>query len=121
MNSNLLTTVKNSDARAMHMLPWRLQENDMCTDLMSHSGKHILTFWGNDDRMKLNTNWCTEKQRKNHAAYVEHAVNNFPAMQKMIEEIYNMEDMPEEAIKAIESLMSKTYFEGVPATMAKVK
>lgn len=53
-----------------------------------------------------------------HAEYGMHAMNHFPAMQKAIEEIYSMEDMPEEAIKAIEELMEKTYREDVPPYIA---
>ena len=49
-----------------------------------------------------------------HAEYGQHVMNYFPIVQAELERIYGMEDMPEEAIKAIEKLMELTYFEGVP-------
>lgn len=106
----------NLDSRHMQPLPWKRDEREpgKCISLHSANNKAICSFWGGDERHPENFEWCTAAQMERHAAYAEHACNNYPLMQSELERIYGMEDMPEEAIKAIEALMEKTYYEEVP-------
>jgi hypothetical protein len=92
-------------------LPWRhdIAEEGKCITLESASRKSICSFWGADTRYSENYEWCTSAQMKAHARYAEHALNWFPVIQAELERIYAMEEMPEEAIKAIEALMEKSY------------
>lgn len=101
----------------MHPLPWRIyiREEEKCITLESPTRRAICSFWGSDTRYSKNYEWCTHAQMEAHARYGEHALNHFPMIQAEIERVYQMEDMPEEALKAIEALMEKTYFEGVPS------
>lgn len=112
-----ITTVPNHDSRRMHPLPWQRNNEDKCTSLISASGKIVATFWGNDERMKDDYRWPTEAQRFAHVDYAEHACNAFPIIQAALEEIYSMEDMPEEAIKKIEAVMAEAYFDALPPAM----
>lgn len=102
-------TTPHTDARHMQPLPWKSEEEDKSHSLMAYNGKFIATFYGNDERHPQNMQWCTQAQRKRHIAYTLHACNHFPLMQSELERIYNMEEMPEDAIKAIEALMEKVY------------
>lgn len=103
--------VPNNDARHMQPLPWKIdpREPGRCVDISSASGKAVCSFWGGVTRDVKDFEWCTEQQMIRHANYGEHAMNNFPIMQSALEEIYNMEDMPEDAIKRIEEIMGKVY------------
>ena len=106
--------VKNEDSRNMQALPWIVdpREDGKAVTLSSqHSGKVICSFWGGDERDEKNYSWCTEAQMQRHAKYAEHVLNMFPHILGQIEEIYRMEDMPEEAIKAIEGMMEHIYLE----------
>ncbi len=116
MIESVFKTVPNNDSRRMHPLPWKIEpiEEFKCITLQSSSRRQICSFWGGDVRYSDNHEWPTSAQMEAHAAYGQHALNYFPIIQKEIERIYGMEDMPEEAIKAIEKLMELTYFEGVP-------
>lgn len=120
MSINLLATIPNKDARTMQPLPWKLEphEQGKCISVYSANKKFVCSFWGGDMRHPKNFEWCTGAQMIAHANYGAHAMNHFPAMQRAIEEIYNMEDMPEEAIKRIEALMEKTYYEEMPPYVA---
>ena len=103
--------VPNIDSRRMQPLPWKIEpiEEYKCVTLRSASRKSICSFWGGDTRYSENQEWCTSKQMVAHATYAEHALNWFPVIQAELERIYAMEEMPEEAIKAIEALMEKSY------------
>lgn len=104
-------SVPNNDSRRMQSLPWTadIRERERCITLEAANHKAICSFWGADTRYSENYEWCTSKQMEAHASYAEHVLNNFPLIQSEIERIYAMEDMPEEAIKAIEALMEKIY------------
>lgn len=112
--------IKHTDARITQPLPWKLEQEDKCTNLMSVNDKHIATFWGNDERHPRNLEWCTESQRLKHAEFAVHACNYFGAAQNVIEWIYGMHGLPEEAIKGIEDLFSIAYFEGAPIYVGKL-
>lgn len=106
--TDILEEVDNRDSRRMHPLPWvqAYPEAGKCIDVRSErTRKNILSFWGGDKRHPQNLEWCTSEQMRNHAAYTLHCVNLFPHILAEIERIYGMEEMPEEAIKAIESMM----------------
>ena len=104
-------SVPNIDSRRMQPLPWKIEpvEEFKCITLQSSSRRNICSFWGADTRYSENYEWCTSKQMEAHASYAEHVLNNFPLIQSEIERIYAMEDMPEDAVKAIEALMEKIY------------
>lgn len=118
-----LKSVPNRDSRVMHPLPWFRggpQGSGDYYSLVSASNKFICTFWGGDERNPKNFQWPTEQQKERHASYAMHVINYFPLIQQTIEKIYLMEEMPEEAIKAIEYLMEKIYLESMemPSFMA---
>lgn len=117
--SDAFPTVPNRDSRKMQPLPYRVYHEDKCSSLISINNKQIAVFWGNTERHPKNFEWCTEEQRINHIAYASHAMNYLPLVQDELERIYSMEDMPEEAIKAIETLMKTIYYEGVPKYAGK--
>lgn len=109
--------VLNADSRPMQPLPWREEKQEgivNASHITSANNKQVATFWGNDDRHPQNFEWCTTAQREKHVAYTIHCCNSFPHIQAELEKIYGMEDMPEEAVKAIEALMEKIYYEEVP-------
>ena len=116
MADPIYKSVPNNDSRRMQALPWTAdaREEGKCITLESANHKAICSFWGADTRYSENYEWCTNAQKENHAVYAQHALNYFPIVQAELERIYAMEEMPEEAIKAIEKLMELTYFEGVP-------
>lgn len=106
----------HTDSRAMHSLPWRLQprEPGKCVSMSSYNGKSICSFWGSDERHPGNFDWCTESQKEKHAIYAEHAINTFPAMQRTLIEIANMEDVPVSIAFLVEKTLRETYIEEVP-------
>lgn len=107
----------NLDSRPMHPLPWREEKEGAfvkASNVMSVNNKNIATFWGDDERHPKNFELPTTAQREKHVAYAIHACNLFPTVQGELERIYAMEDMPEEALKAIEALMEEIYYEEVP-------
>lgn len=108
--------VPNHDSRHMQSLPWSIvDEGEGKAPTMRSAGKKaIASFWGGDTRHPQNFEWCTAAQAQRHAHYAAHACNAFPVIQREIERIYFMEEMPEDAIKAIEALMEKFYYEEVP-------
>jgi hypothetical protein len=110
--TDLLKEVDNRDSRRMQPLPWVLcyHEPGKCIDVHSdHTRKHIMSFWGGDKRHPQNLEWCTAAQVAEHAKYTLHCVNLFPHILDTIDYIYRMEEMPEEAIKAIEAMMEHIY------------
>lgn len=115
--------VPNTDSRAIMPLPYVVEDqNDGCTSVKSQSaGKTILTLWGADERDSSNHHWCTKAQRLRQVEYCLHAINHFPAIQNALEAIYAMEDMPEEAIIAIELCMEKVYYANVPPIVGALK
>lgn len=115
--NNPLEQIPNIDSRRMQPLPWGLVpcgDGECISVESSASAKHICSFWGGDLRHPKDLSWPTGAQMDLHAKYALHACNAFPVIQRELERIYYMEDMPEEAVKAIEVLMGKFYYEGVP-------
>ncbi len=98
----------------MQPLPWELGEDEKCIHLIARTQRCIATIWGNDERHPKNLEWCTVEQRKNHAAYIEHACNAFPIMQDSMERLFSIPGMPPLALEEIKRLMEQCYFEGVP-------
>lgn len=115
--------VVNNDSRLFQPLPWHDVEEEKYHDIIAYSDKIIAMVYGNDTRHPKNMQWCTEVQRRRHVKYILHACNSFPLILKIIEMIYNMEDMPEEAIKAIETMMDRIYLpeNEMPAYIERAK
>lgn len=113
--------VAHTDSRPMQPLPWKQEKPELnkCISFQSHNGKEICSFWGGNTRHPQDFQWCTAQQMQNHANYAEHALNNYPLLQKLLEDVYNTPGMPAEAINAIDEAMPKLYCQEVPPYAGK--